>query len=331
MALKLAPNKDEAAKALLEQYGVRGYPTMVFADAEGAELDRLTGFMPPAELISEIERIQSGDTFVACLEKLDENPGDPGLLDRAVRGLLDRGDIKAAYARLAAFDDVGADGLENDPSALLLARTMAEEHSSLYRKVGLQFRGEWPEVVDVSESRSTPALAEALAEGLTELDREEQAERLRAARHQDALPVLHLVMGDITADDAFDAARFAVSNGHYEAAAGLYSMWHEQAGASKSSGALNAAAWDLYLAREDLELAVEMAREAYAEDSSPDVADTLARLLYVTDNVDDAIRIQSEAAAESEGDTAEAYSEVVEIMKAGGELEDRSYFDSYPE
>lgn len=330
VAIKLAPNKDETAKELRVKYAVSGYPTMVFVDTEGNEVDRLMGFIPPTKFVGEIQRIQSGDTFVACLERLGATPGDPELLSRVVRGLLDRNDVADAYNRLDAFSEVEQEGLEDNPAQRLQMRVMASEHSSLYRKVGRQYRSEWQETVDVSESRSTPGLADLLETDLTELDRDAQADQLREARKSDAQEILHMLPNDVEPGDAYDVARFAYSNGHFEAAGGLYSLWYDTVGDSKSSGALNAAAWNLYLSRTELELAVEMAQDAYAEDQGPGVADTLARLLYITDHADEAIEIQSKAAAESEGKSAEEFAAVVETMKAGDELSDKPEFESYP-
>ena len=68
-----------------------------------------------------------------------------------------------------------------------------------------------------------------------------------------------------------------------------------------------------------------MARAAYALDSGPSVADTLAQLLYVTGAVDEAIEIEKAAAAEADG-----YAEVVARMEAGEEMVNRPEFESYP-
>jgi hypothetical protein len=74
-----------------------------------------------------------------------------------------------------------------------------------------------------------------------------------------------------------------------------------------------------------------MARAAYALDSGPSVADTLAQLLYVTGAADEAIEIERRAAAEAEGSRAKGYAEVVERMVAGLDLVDRPSFEEYPD
>jgi hypothetical protein len=77
--------------------------------------------------------------------------------------------------------------------------------------------------------------------------------------------------------------------------------------------------------------AITIARAAYALDSGPSVADTLAQLLYVTGAVGEAIEIEHKAAAEAEGEEAEGYAAVVKRMKAGEDMVDRPRFDTYPE
>lgn len=308
---------------------VPGYPTMILTDAQGNELDRLTGFMPPKEFLGEIQRIESGDTFVACLERLDAAPGDAALLERAVDGLLARYDLQSAFQYLEAFSEVDQD-LEDDPTARCLVRLMTIEHSSLYRKVGHQYRSEWADPVDVSVSRSTPALGELMETELPEMEREEQAKSLREARQSDAVLILHILEPDLSPDEAYDAAFFAYRNGHYEVAAELYRQWHLAEDPARTADQLNGAAWSLFLARTELDFAVQMAREAYAEDNSPGVADTLAQLLYVSGATEEAIDIESRAAEAAEGKSAEVFAEIVEAMKAGGEMTDKPEFESYP-
>ena len=54
--LKLEPKKHEAHKEVAETYHLRGYPTIVFADAQGEELDRILGFRSATDFLAEIER-----------------------------------------------------------------------------------------------------------------------------------------------------------------------------------------------------------------------------------------------------------------------------------
>jgi hypothetical protein len=73
-----------------------------------------------------------------------------------------------------------------------------------------------------------------------------------------------------------------------------------------------------------------MARQAWARERSPDIGDTLARLLYVTGNVDEALALQREAVGLAEGPGSISLREALETMEAGLALEDRPEFESYP-
>ncbi len=331
VSVKLAPSKSEEAEALREQFKVPGYPTMLFLNTDGAELDRLMGFMTPSELLTEIARIESGDTFAAALQKLDKDPGNTEILERAVLGLIGRYGVSAAYDRIDAYALASSD-LDAAIADRLQLRAMATEHSMLYSRAGRQYRNEWQDELELEGSRSTPQLLELMESDITNEDTETQASLLRSARADDAGAILaKLGHAGIPQEDLFDTASFAYRNGHYGIAGELYSTWYEKTGADCSSGQLNAAAWNLFLSRTALDSAVSMARQAFAEDSGPGVADTLAQLLYVTGATDEAIEIESKAAEESEGKAAEAFSKVVEIMNSGDELEDKADFEMYPE
>ena len=330
MPLKLEPKKVEAHRLISEAYGLRGYPTIVFTDAAGRELDRFLGYRGPDELLAEIARIRSGDTFVACLDRLDADPASLADLERVVGGFLDRDDPGAALERIDAYRAALPEG-EGDGSGRLALRAMTQQHGWAYRRAGRAYKNGWEEPPDLSASRATPALLALLEGGLAGLSEDEQAEALRRARHDDAgLILTEVPADDIPAGDLVELADFADTNGHYELAGDLFRRWYEQAGENASVDALNGAAWTLYLSRQDLDLAVVMARQAYAGDSSPMVADTLGRLLYVAGRVDEAIEVQSRAAAGAEGFEAEDYEAVVQAMRAREELDDRPQFESYP-
>ena len=328
--LRLVPRDGGEAEELWDHYGLRGYPTLLFVDAYGRELDRIVSFRPPQEFLDDVRRIRAGDTFGACLERLDRDPGNLAELERAVRGHLDRYDPMSALARIDAFRATRSD-LDPDPIARLLTRALAYQHSQLYQTARHHYRNEWEHRPEVSDSRCTPALATFLEADPATMEREEQAHALRQAMYDDAALVLASMPENVVKPgDLFDAAFFAFRSGHYETAIDLYMSWHEMEGAAASSGDLNAAAWDMYLYRRVLDLAVEIARQAYAIDSGPNVGDTLGRLLYVTGTVAEGIQVQARAAAEESGSTAEEYAAVVERMRAGEELDDRPAFETFP-
>lgn len=330
MSLKLVPRQDEAAKVVYERYSVGGYPTLLFLDPDGEELDRLVGFLPADRFLHEVRRVRAGDTFAARLARLQAEPGDPELLKQVVEGLLERADYRAAHARIDAFRSVHP-ALEVDPSLPLELSALGGEHGSLYRRVARHYRDGWKEPLDLTGSRAAPALAELMSEPLGDLEIEEQADRIRRARHEDAGRVLaRMPAQGLSPEELQDAARFAFDNGHYDTAAALYLLWHHGAGDAAGAAELNAAAWNLYLCRRELGTAERMARAAVALDDGPNVLDTLARVLYVNGAVDEAIEAETRAADGASGDAADQFREVVERMRQRLEMEDRPEYETYP-
>jgi thiol:disulfide interchange protein DsbD len=47
-------------RAAASRYGVDRYPTVVFLDATGVEVDRILGFLPPERFLGEVVRIREG-------------------------------------------------------------------------------------------------------------------------------------------------------------------------------------------------------------------------------------------------------------------------------
>jgi tetratricopeptide (TPR) repeat protein len=326
VALKLVPSKNEEDKKVSRRFRVRGFPTLLFLNPSGEELDRFNDFMPPDEFLATIDRVASGDTFFARLARLDEDPGNFALLEAVHKGLMIRMDFPEIYSRLAAFRAANPE-LDPDPSMPLLQKTFMRPHSFLYWGAASSYRNDWKgEIPELREPLAAPSLMALLDEGLPEMPRSEQFERIRQARIDDAAMILDMTVGrELPPDLLFANAGFAFDNGQYERAAELYIEWFD-AVEDPHPGDLNHVAWNLFLARRDLDQAISIARAAYALDSGPSVADTLAQLLYVTGDVEGAIELEQKAAADDD-----EYAEVVRRMEAGEDMIDRPRFDTYPE
>jgi len=329
VALKLEPEKNTEDMELFKRYRSNGYPTILFATSDGEELDRFGDFMPADEFLAVIDRIRAGDTFAARLGRLDEAPGNLEFFRPVYDGLMVRGDYPQTYARIAAFQAANPD-LDPDPSAPLLQQTLMTQHGWLYRGAAQLYNHDWEDIPVIEEPLAAPSLMTLLAESVAEVPHAEQAERLRQACYDDAGIILEMMSEEGPSPDLlFTNATFAFDNGHYDDAVTLYIQWFDTA-EDPHPGNVNLAAWNLFLSRRDLEQAVAMARSAYAHDSGPSVADTLAQLLYVTGAVDEGIEIEKRAAAEADGKEAEGYAAVVTRMEAGEDLVDRPEFESYP-
>lgn len=61
VALKL--DAERGGKSLAARYGVESYPTIVFTDGDGVEVDRVRGYLPPGDFVAASRRIRGGGTL----------------------------------------------------------------------------------------------------------------------------------------------------------------------------------------------------------------------------------------------------------------------------
>jgi thiol-disulfide isomerase/thioredoxin/tetratricopeptide (TPR) repeat protein len=332
VSLRRDAEKDGAE--LAARFGVDSYPTMIFLDAAGNEMDRIIGYLPPAPFLERIGRIRTGDTFLACLRQLEEDPGDVDAIERSVGGLLERSDPEGAISRIEAFHQA-TEGNELALCRKLMFTARSELHARVYQRAAKLYRGGWPRSFDVPDTTGTSNLYALLTTGLTELSADEQAGRLRQARFDDAADLLEIPdLGEGTREGLLNVADFAFRNGHYDFAADLYVQWFEVEVEVEVEGAdpeiLNDVAWRLYLSGRELANAIDIAQRSFTLKPDPETADTLARLLYVTGAVEEAVALEERAAREAEGSRSETYSRVAQRMEAGEPLDDKPTFDSYP-
>ncbi|MEN8163495.1 MAG: thioredoxin fold domain-containing protein [Acidobacteriota bacterium] len=327
VALQLDAEKEGADAA--EKYGIRSFPTIVFLDAAGHEIDRILGYMPPDAFLAEARRIRAGDTFNACLARLNDDPSNIEALERAVEGLLERSDAVGAMARVEAFHSThGGDESPHRQCRRLMFTARSSMNESLYRSTARLYRRDWPELPEVPDSLGVANLYAVISNiEATEDDRQ----ALRSARFDDAQALLETVDADaLDTPQLFEVAGFAFRAGHFDQATDLYRRWFDQRQFGEALENLNQVAWNLYLIGRENQVAIAMAQEAYDVDREPGVGDTLARLLYVDGKVDEAIEIESRAAEGSEGRSAEEFAAVVETMRSGEDLGDRPSFEDFP-
>ncbi len=206
-----------------------------------------------------------------------------------------------------------------------------ELHARVYQRAAKLYRRGWDRGFEVPNTQGTVALHALVAEGLSNLPPDDQTTLLRKARYEDAAALLEIPdLESVTADNLLDVAGFGFRNGHFDLAAELYLRWYEVAGGVAEPDDLNDVAWRLYLAGTELETAIGIARQAYAATPDPETADTLARLLYVTGSVEEAIALEERAAEDVGGTHGETYLGVAGRMEAGEALDDKPTYESYP-
>jgi thioredoxin-related protein len=328
--VSLRRNAEKEGAGLADRFEVDSYPTIVFLDPEGNEMDRILGYLPPDKFLSRVERIRAGDTFLACLRQLEEDPGDVGAIERSVGGLLERSDPEGAIRRIEEFHQA-TQGNELALCRKLMFTARGELHARVYQRAAKLYRTGWDRSFDVPDTAGTSHLHALLAEGLTELRDNDQADLLRQARHDDAADLLEIPdLEAASSQNLLDVADFAFRNGHYDLAADLYLRWSDSEAEDAQAEVLSDIAWRLYLSGRKLETAIDIAQRSYKAEPEPETADTLARLLYVTGAVAEAVALEERAAREAEGSRSETYTWVAQRMDAGEPLDDQPTFESYP-
>ena len=74
--LKIDAEKGEGIE-LAEKYNIRGFPTIVFTNNRGDEIDRIVGYKDPDQFFSELSRIKSGrNTLPTLLIDFQTNPNN---------------------------------------------------------------------------------------------------------------------------------------------------------------------------------------------------------------------------------------------------------------
>ena len=322
-------NAETNGAAAAREFGVESYPTMIFLDPSGEEVERIVGYLPPEKFVEEVRRIRTGDTLYDCLQQLDDDPTNIDAIQRAVEGLLERSDPEGAIAKIKHFHAKSEHS--HDVCEKLMFEAGRDLHYRVYLRAGKLYRDGWKTSIKVPPVPGSKRLSSLLDEGLPEFDPTEQAHLMRNARFEDAAELLDLiVLEESEGDDLFGLAAFAFRGGHYAIAAGLYERWFNELESPHTADMLNRAAWQLYLARKSLDTAVAMARQAYEHDPSPDIADTLARLLYVNDEPIEAVALERSAADAAQGGQADQYLEVAEKMQRLLDLDDKPAFENYP-
>jgi thioredoxin-related protein len=101
--------KDTVGKQIYEKYEVAGFPTVLFLDADGSEIDRIFGYDDnPEEYFQTIQEYAAGrNTLRALLSKLETAPDDLDLNYAVAKKYVDRGQgLKSPpyFARILELD-----------------------------------------------------------------------------------------------------------------------------------------------------------------------------------------------------------------------------------
>jgi thioredoxin-related protein len=114
----VVPIKIDAEKGegidIAKKYGVRAYPTILLITAEGEEIDRLLGYMPPEPFLKSVRDIVGGvNTLAQVRAAVEKNPTDPVAQYAAATKYAGRNDLASAadhYQKLLELDPTNALG-----------------------------------------------------------------------------------------------------------------------------------------------------------------------------------------------------------------------------
>jgi len=103
----------EAKEEIALKHKVDGYPTLIFLKADGTEFERVSGYIPPEDLLRIFRLVETGKTtLIVAKQNLDKSPNDP------VAHL----DYAAELTRRSRWEDAWAEynwcldnGVKNDP------------------------------------------------------------------------------------------------------------------------------------------------------------------------------------------------------------------------
>ena len=145
----------EVGRPIAERFRVRQYPTTLFLDSSGDEVDRIIGFSSPGRFVEELARIRSGIGTLRGLRAAHAaNPGDASVAVALGRRLARAGDADAARELLEPVADATKPDAAARPAALLglaeLAVRIGDSRKAFQRLDRLA--AEYPDAAEASDA-----------------------------------------------------------------------------------------------------------------------------------------------------------------------------------
>ncbi len=290
----------DTEKDVTAKYGASGFPTLLFADAGGNEVDRIVGYRETPAFKDEVERILRGEGTLPALEKkYAESPEDLSAgIALGARLALSRPDaaaeLFASLCEKAKSKDRATQGMVRleYAAALLAARkrdAAVAEAETLVR--------------EFADTPAAGAAATRVGQAFLAVD---------PARALTFLDAVREIATDAKDKSAVESLTVAVHKNGIAAA-----LRRQAAAAGDDPQALNAVAWTSFEMKVNVRQAIGWARTAVDKsDRDPMILDTLANLLWLSGARDEAIAIEEEAAGKAEGDYRREFEAILARWRA---------------
>lgn len=294
-----SPTGREVAR----RFGVRGYPTLLFFDGDGAPIDALRGYHPREELLDELRRVRAERDTIADLElRIANSPSDLGARFDLLEKLQVFGEAARMDEQREAITALVALGEGYDPGRV---ESRWELSRRLWRAGLRSAAREQREAIRQLDPAGTSLAMRRMA--LEELEH-----RLHHARdpHAELAPLEDFLRSEVHPELRFEAAlrlyelRSRAANRSRDAAVrrtgretarrDAVTLW-TLTPAERRAEVGAELAWDLYLevgelASDELAFALQVSTAAAeASEGDPLVLDTLACLLNAMGRTEEAL------------------------------------------
>jgi len=269
---------------IAKRYGAHSYPTLVIVDSSGDEIDRISGYRPPAAFLADIARIQKGEGTLASLKKAYESAPDDVAAGVAFAGKLAASKPEESSA---LFDKLSEKAKDPPTKATLLLERAALKLESARTKDDVESIAADAETIvkDYAETPAAAHVASRLGRAVAFLGGKRALAFLDAARDVAKDPKELVVVESLTISV------------HKQSIAAALKRQGDAAGDDPQ--ALNEAAWTCFEMKMNVKQAIGWARAAVEKSNrEPAILDTLANLLWLSAKTrDEALKLEEEAAS----------------------------------
>jgi len=125
--MKIDAEKGEGID-LAEEYAIRGYPTTVFVNSSGEEIDRIIGYLPIDNFLAEVQRIDRGEnTYISLQQEVAEDSTDVETLIQFAGKVEDR--VQYSERTLDLWERIEQLASDNTDYAMLADYKVASHQS----------------------------------------------------------------------------------------------------------------------------------------------------------------------------------------------------------